>query len=65
MHDLKMTNAMDYFRKLFEKHGIAIQGKLRLIDPKRLEQINSQYTVDIAKRKVKLYPQVNPLIMIS
>ena len=65
MHNLKMTNVMDDIRKSFEKHGIAIQGRLKLIDPKRLEQINSQYTADIARRKVKLYPQMDPLIMIS
>jgi len=65
MQNLGITNVMDDFRKSFEKHGIAIQGKIRLIDPKRLEQINSQYTADIARGKVYLYPQMDPLIMIS
>jgi hypothetical protein len=64
IHDLKMTNAIDDFRKLFEEHGIAIQGKLRLIDPKRLEEINLQYTADIARKKVNLFPQTSPLIII-
>jgi len=65
MQDGKMTNVMENFRKSFEKHGIAIQGKLRLIDPKRLEQINSKYTVAIARRKVNLYPRIDPLLIIS
>jgi hypothetical protein len=59
-----MANAMDVFRESFEKHGIVIQGKLRLIDPERLKQINSQYTADIVSKKVNLYPPMSPIIIV-
>jgi dsDNA-specific endonuclease/ATPase MutS2 len=65
MRDLKKTNAINAFRKSFEEHGIAIQGKLRLIDPERLKQINLQYTVDVARKKVNLNPRMDPLLIIS
>ena len=65
MRDLKMTNIMDNLLKSLEKHGIAIQGKLVLIDPEKLEQINSQYTADIAGKKINLNPQMDPLLIIS
>jgi hypothetical protein len=66
MHDLKITNdTMDDIRKSLEKHGVLIQGQLKIIDPERLKQINSQYTAAIAQKKANQSPQMSPLVIIS
>ena len=58
-------HAIGVLREKLAKHGIVIQGRLQLIDPERLKQINSQYTADIAQKKVNLYPQISPLMILS
>ena len=55
----------DDLRKLLESKGIAIQGKLHLINAERIAQINLQYPASKAMDIAKVKPQMTPLIIMS
>jgi hypothetical protein len=54
--------SIDDVRNLLSQHGFKVVGRTKFIEKEKIAQINSQYGVDDAMKKISMHPITSPLI---